>query len=155
MVSYLRLSLVFNIRTKMMSDIETSVSYHYLTVLCVQHNTAFLSFGKEYLMRLQKFFTVLLIKSKLQTLSAWWQNKPKWKEPIIATCKVLGPNDSVKMRLVVPGRSLLGSNSHQFPCYRLLNMEDNLLKTVDCCKDCCSVNINCLSLLMCENDYLF
>ena len=69
MVSYLRLLLVFNIRTKMMLGIETSVSYH-LIVLFVQHSTAFLSFGKEYLLRLQKFFTVLFIKSKLQTLSA-------------------------------------------------------------------------------------
>lgn len=113
MVSYLRLLPVLNIRSKMMSDIETSVSYHYLIILCVQHNTAFLSFGKEYLMSCNFFFfTVFLIKSKLQILSAWWQNKPKWKEPIIATWKVLGPKDSVKIRLVVPGQSLLGSNSH-------------------------------------------
>ena len=70
MVSYLRLLPVLNIRSKMMSDIETSVSYHYLIILCVQHNTAFLSFGKEYLMSYFFFFTVFLIKSKLQILSA-------------------------------------------------------------------------------------
>ena len=52
MVSYLRLLLVVNTRTKMMSDVETSVSYHYLIALCVQHSTVFLCFGKEYVLRL-------------------------------------------------------------------------------------------------------